>query len=199
MPNTNLIQRGDLNQRLTKALEIKGQKSPVLTLDNQVVAVVIAEDLTKQNVFNEPSGRRCGFSRNIPLVAGQNPIGVIMNPVGSGIVVVPHMVFLNSSATGEVVAGFADPLALPPTVSAPVFLDNRNLGVSAVLCRSGTDAVLRIVTELWRYNTGTTTVGLPDWPPLEDIVINPGQAFGIQHVVIGASGSVSIWWEEFAI
>jgi len=198
MPIQNLIQRGDLNQRLTKALEIKGQKSPILTLDNQVVAVVIAEDLTKQTVFREPSGKRAGFSRVVPFVALQTVIGVIFNPVGSGLVIVPHLAFLTASSTTEVVGGFADPLALPPTASAPVYLDNRNLGVSPVLCRSGTDGALRIVTELWRYNTGAST-GAITYPPLADVAIQPGQAFGCQHVAGGLGGSISIWWEEFAV
>jgi hypothetical protein len=199
MPLDNLIQRADLNQKLTRALEIKGQKSPVLQLDNSVVAVVIAEDLTQQKNFNQPDGRKAAFSDDIPLVAGQNPLGVIMNPVGSGIVVVVRFAFMRSSATTELIIGFADPLALPGTVVTPTYLDNRNGGVSPVLCRTGTDAVLRIVTPLARFNTGATTVGVPEMPPWSDVVVNPGQAFGVQQVVAGADGSATIWWEEFPV
>jgi hypothetical protein len=195
----NFIQRGDLAQRLTKALEIKGQKSPVLTLDNAVVAVVVAEDLTKQTSYTQPNGRKAGFCDHIPLVAGQNAIGVVFNPVASGIVLVMRWAFMRASSTTECVVGFADPLALPAGAVTPIYWDNRNVGVSPALCRTGTDAVLRIVTECLRYNTGTTTVGIPSSPPLGDIVVNPGQAFGVQQVSAAFDGGVSLWWEEFAI
>src|SRR5512139_145637 len=195
----NLIQRLDLNQRLTRALEIKGQKSPILQLDNSVVAVVIAEDLTKQAEYVQPEGRKAGFCDLIPAVAGQNPIAVFQNPVGSGIVCVLDFAFMRTGANSEVVCGFADPLAMPAGVVVPIYWDNRNTGVSPAVCRSGTDAVIRIVTEAFRYNTGTTTVGLPGLPPMRNVVINPGQVFGVQTIAAGVEGSATIWWEEFAV
>jgi len=198
MPMDNLIQRADLNQRLTRALEIKGQKSPVLQLDNSIVGVVLVEDLTQQSEYKQPEGRKAGFCDLIPLVAGQNPLGVFFNPVGSGIVCVLEYAMMRAGSNTEIVGGFADPLALPATVVAPTYWDNRNSGVSPVQCRTGTDAVLRIVTEAFRYNTGTTTLG---WvaPPFRNVVVNPGQAFGVQTVAAGGEGSATLWWEEFAI
>jgi len=199
MPIDNLIQRADLNQRLTRALEIKGQKSPVLQLDNSIVGVVMVEDLTKQAEYTQPEGRKTGYCDHVPLVAGQFPLGVIYNPPGSGIVCVMEYAFGRASATTEVVVGFADPLALPAAVVVPIYWDNRNSGVSPVQCRTGNDAAVRIVTDAFRYNTGTTTMGIPQLPPMRNIVVNPGQAFGVQVLTAALELGVTLWWEEFSI
>jgi hypothetical protein len=199
MPIDNLIQRADLNQRLTRALEIKGQKSPVLQLDNSIVGVVMVEDLTKQAEYTQPEGRKVGFSAHQIGVAGQFSIGTIYNPPSSGVVLVMEYAFARASSTTEVLAGFADPLALPPTVQVPIYWDNRNSGVSPVQCRTGTDAAIRIVTRAYSYNTGTTTVGIPEFPPMRNIVINQGQAFGVQLATVAFDAGITIWWEEFAV
>jgi hypothetical protein len=199
MPIDNLIQRADLNVRLTRALEIKGQKSPVLQLDNSIVGVVMVEDLTRQAEYVQPEGKKAGFCDHVPLVAGQSPLGVIYNPPGSGIVCVMEYAFCRPNGNTEIVCGFADPLAIPAGVVVPIYWDNRNTGVSPVLCRTGNDAAIRIVTEAFRYNAGTTTVGLPQLPPMRNIVVNQGQAFGIQVVTLGGEGGISLWWEEYTI
>lgn len=191
----NLIQRPDLNQRLTKALEIKGQKSPILQLDNSVVAVVIAEDLTKQAEWLTPTDYQLASSVAITAVAGQSGILAITNPVGSGVVAVVQRV----TATGgsKFRFGLVDPVAVPAAPAAIAFRDRRNVG--APICRafSGTDAVIRIVNDYLAFQAGTA-VATP-WYETDGIVIQPGDTFGVQAETQNILVQPTIWLEEIPL
>lgn len=195
MPIDNLIQRADLNQRLTKALEIKGQKSPVLQLDSSVVAVVIAEDLTKQAEWLTPTDYQLAVSAGIVAVAGQSGILAVTNPVGSGVIAVIQAV----TATGgsQFKFGLVDPVAVPVNPAVVNFRDRRNVG--APICRAftGTDAVMRIVNEYLAFQAGAA-VATPFYPT-DGVVIQPGDTFGIQAVTQNLLIQPTIWLEEIPL
>lgn len=195
MPLDNLIQRADLNQRLTRALEIKGQKSPVLQLDNSVVAVVIAEDLTKQAEWVTPVQRLLAASQSIAAVAGQSGILAISNPVGSGVIAIVHRV----TATGgsQFKFGLVDPLAVPAAPASVFYRDRRNLGAPTCRAFTGTDAVLRIVNEYLSFQAGSAVA--TGWYETEGIVIAPGETFGVQAVTVNLLVQPTIWLEEIPL
>ena len=197
MPTPNLIQRADLNQRLTRALEIKGQKSPVLQLDSSVVAVVIAEDLTKQAEWLTPTERKLAVTTTTLATVGQNGIVVVQNPLGSGVVVIIERISVRVGATTAWKFGLCDPLAVPATPVLPLFRDRRNSGVPETRAFSGTDAVLRIVAEYMNVQS-SNSIATP-WYDTEGIVVQPGDTFGIQTVLPNVEFSPTIWCEEIPV
>lgn len=198
MPLDNLIQRADLNQRLTRALEIKGQKSPVLQLDNTVVAVVIADDLTKQSEWVVPTSRKLASTLTIAAVAGETGILAITNPANSGcIALVERVVVAVTVAAQQWTFGLVDPLAVPITPANLFFRDRRNTGGPWVRAFSGTDAIQRIVNPYFTIQS-SNSISTP-WYETEGVVIQPGETFGIQATLANAAFSPSIWLEEIPI
>lgn len=198
MPLDNLIQRADLNQRLTRALEIKGQKSPVLQLDNTVQGVVLVEDLTKQAEWSSPTERRLAASHNIAGVVGQTGILAIENPIGSGVIgVIEWWTGTTVTTNQQFVFGLVDPLNIPANPANLFFRDRRVLGAPSLRAWQGTDAVLRIVNQYARAAV-SATVNTPPIPA-EAIVIQPGEAFGVQSLTTATEISVTIWLQEIPI
>lgn len=196
----NLIQRADLLQRLLRGLDIKGQRGAALTLDPTVAPVVVLEDLTAQSVGRDPLNRRAFGSVTAGPVAGQQSIATLLNPAGSGVLVIVKGFHCAPSTTMTTVFGLADPLALPPTLATPWWMDPRNPGVPGVRFTSGTDAVLRIVTELVRINAGTTAgLGPAVWPPDFALVIREGQAFGAQVTLANTAATFTFLWDEVQV
>lgn len=196
MPLDNLIQRADLNQKLTRALEIKGQKSPVLQLDNTVQAVVIADDLTKQAEWTNPTSRKLAASVGIVAVVGQTGILAITNPAGSGVIAVVERITATGGG-GVFTFGLVDPLAVPAGAATLSFRDRRNVGVPECRAFSGTDAVLRIVVPYLAFQGATATPVL--WYEVEGIVIQPGETFGVQATTANVLVQPTIWLEEIPI
>lgn len=197
MPTPNLIQRADLNQRLTRALDIKGQKSPILQLDNSVVAVVIAEDLTRQAEWLTPTERKLATTATIAAVAGETGILVVTNPVGSGVVAVVEKVTGLSSTTSTWKFGLIDPLAVPVTPGNLFFRDRRNVGAPSCRAFTGTDPVLRVVNEYLTFSS-SNAVSTP-WYETDGIVIQPGETFGLQTTLVNVIVQPTIWLEEIPI
>jgi hypothetical protein len=195
MPLENLIQRADLNQRLTRALEIKGQKSPVLQLDNSVMAVVIAEDLTQQAEWLTPTTRKLATSVGIPAVAAQSGILAVTNPAGSGVIAIVERVTMTGG--GLCYFGLVDPVAVPAAPAGLYFRDRRNVGAPECRAFSGTDAIIRIVNQYLEIQTGVA-VSTP-WYEVEGIVIQPGDTFGIQAVNVNQLVQPTIWLEEIPL
>lgn len=198
MPLDNLIQRADLNQRLTRALEIKGQKSPVLQLDNSVVAVVIAEDLTKQAEWTSPTERKLAAQDTIVGVAAQMGILAVTNPIGSGVIaVVERVCAAVNTAAQQVLFGLVDPLAVPANPAPLEFRDRRNTGAPACRAFSGTDGVMRIVVPYLQFQS-SNSISTP-WYETDGIVIRPGDTFGLQTVLVNVNFSPTIWLQEIPI
>jgi hypothetical protein len=198
MPLDNLIQRADLNQRITRALEIKGQKSPVLTLDNSVMAVVLAEDLTKQAEWTSPTERRLASRVQIAPPAGQTALLAIQNPAGSGVIGVVEKITATTIVTNQrVVFGLVNPLAIPAAPANMFFRDRRIAGAPTIRAWSGSDAALQIVNPYLEFAV-STSVATP-WYETEGIVIQQGEAFGIQSLTVNIECVLTIWLQEIPI
>ena len=197
MPLENLIQRADLNQRLTRSLEIKGQKSPILQLDNIVSAVVIADDLTQQRNFLEPTTRKLAAVANVAAVAAETAQLAIVNPVGSGVIGIVERVTAVTLTTQNFRFGLFDPAALPAVVNNLFFRDRRNVGVPVLRAFQDTDTIIRIVNEYLAFQT-SNSVSTP-WYETEGIVIQPGDAFGIQATTANVQALLTIWVEEIPV
>lgn len=193
----NLIQRADLNQRITRALEIKGQKSPVLTLDNSVVAVVIADDLTKQGQWTTPTDRKTASTAIVAPVAAQFGLLVVSNPAGSGIVAVVERVTAVSAAGMQVQFGLVNPAAIPVTFAPVIFRDRRNLGIPTCRAFFGTDAAGQIISNYLTFQVPTAAAA--PWYETEGIVIQPGETFGIQALTVNVQFAPTLWLQEYPI
>lgn len=197
MPLDNLIQRADLNQRLTRALEIKGQKSPVLQLDNTVQGVVLVEDLTRAAEWTSPTERRLMACHTIAGVAGQNAILAIQNPIGSGVVGVFDFINVRVDVGTSWTFGLVNPAGIPAGPANLFFRDRRVTGAPAIRAWQGTDAVLQIVNPYLEARSSatfpTTHYDLPD------LVLQPGDSMGVQVVSVGAGMSPTIWLQEIPI
>jgi len=197
----NVIQRGELNLRLARGLEVRQRSGAGLLLADQVVPVVTLEDLTQQSLSVEPGERRAYMCTGvIAAVVGQSAYGAVFNPVGSNSLLVIRGFNIQFATTSGVVWGLADPLNLPANTVTPWWNDFRQTGIPLAVCRSGTDAALRIVTEHTRTGIGATTVSNPTWMPHDwCIVLQEGQAFGGETVVQNQPGTFSFIWDEIPL
>lgn len=193
-----LIQRADLNQRLTRALEIKGHKSPIRTLVPQVAPVVIVEDLTKQAEWVTPTERKLASAVEIAAGgAGTNGILCITNPVGSGVIGLVERVAGNG-LTGAIRFAFGLVNVAPVTPANLFFRDRRVTGAPTLRAFSGVDAVLQIVNPYLMY-WGSNAITCP-WYDTEGVVIQPGESFGIQSISAGNLGiTVNMWVQEIPL
>jgi hypothetical protein len=193
----NLIQRADLNQRITRALQIKGQKSPVLTLDNTVSAVVIAEDLTKQKEWLAPTERKLAAHALIAAVAAEFGIMAVSNPVGSGVIGLVERVTSYAPTSAQFLFGLVDPLAVPVAPSDLFFRDRRNVGAPTLRNFDGTDGAIRVVNDYLTWQT-SNSISTP-WYETEGIVIQPGETFGIQCRTANLAVTLTMWLQEIPI
>jgi hypothetical protein len=193
----NLIQRADLNQRITRALEIKGQKSPVLTLDNSVVAVVIAEDLTQQAQWVDPTSKTLAASATITGVAAQTGILAVSNPAGSGVVAVVEKVTANTLTNMLFRFGLVNPIAVPAGLANLFFRDRRSTGAPACRAFQGTDGALQIVNEYLAFQV-SNAIATP-WFETPGVVIQPGETFGIQATTVNITVGMNIFLQEIPL
>lgn len=193
-----LIQRADLNQRLTKALEIKGHKSPIRTLGSVVGPVVVVEDLTKQAEWVTPTERRLASSVDILPVVGQNGILAIQNPVASGVIAIVTAVTAFGQTSAQLwTFGLVNPANIPATPANLFFLDRRIPGAPTVRAFSGTSATLDIVNPYLMVQA-SNAIATPFYS-VEGIVIQPGDAFGIQCNAANIEFRPTIWLQEIPL
>jgi len=194
----NRIQRGDLGQRLTRALEIKGQKSPVLALDNMVAPVVLVEDLTKKKNWLDPTDRVAG---SVGVTAAAAFGGACLsNPIGSNVVAVINSFSFYDQGLGgpELILGFWDPANLPVGVNTTRWIDSRTGGSPACLLRDEDAVASRIAIPVRRVIPQSQSMFEQgsDWSP----VVLPGEAFGGQSIApLGANLVFSVIWTEYQI
>lgn len=194
----NLIQRGDLGQRLVKSLEIKGQKSPVLTLDNAVVPVVLCDDLTQQAQWQDPTRRLWNVSLQQVASVGNFNLLVVSNPVGSGVIGVIHRISAMAVGTNQVaVFGLIDPLGVPAAPAAINFMDRRIPGAPVLRAFSGVDAANRVVNQYHQFAM-STSVPCP-MQHMDGLVIQPGDTFGFTSSTANLASSFTMFGEEIPI
>lgn len=196
--NENRIQRADLNARLTRALEIKGQKSPIIGLEPMVVPVVVVEDLTKQAEWVTPTERKLASAVNIAQVVGQNGILAISNPIGSGVIgLIECVMGFAVGGNTQIHFGLVNPLNVPVNPANLFFRDRRVTGAPALRAFSGTDAVLQIVNP-YLIHQASNSISSP-WFETEGLVIQPGDTFGLQAFTANQTVNLNIWCQEIPV
>lgn len=199
----NAIQRGELQQRLTRGLLIN-EKSPAPTLDPTVQACVILEDLTKQNPSQAPAERRCGGGEVVGLVAAQVGEVAIVNPIGSGIVIVLESFTARTNGTGPHRYGFctAGIAGLVP-VQRGCFYDprygipNGAAGRPIGALFAGTVGADHITEIIGRIGQGSTTN--PGVTPLFGVVLIPNSIFAVAAETSAQEFSAFFRWVEYSV
>lgn len=199
----NQIQRGALQERLTRGLGIN-ERSPAPTLASDVQPVVLLEDLTKQNPWQQPTERRWSSAFNVPAVVGELGIVTVSSPVGGRSIFVIDRISLVSAVAITVQWGWtpADEVAAEfaryaDVRNAPDPLNNR----AGPLIRRGSDAVSPIDGVLGIVRISTTLVyqrlyGI-------DVVLSPRQtalsndALAIVAQTVNTTFDISIDGREY--
>lgn len=201
MSHRGVIQRGELNVRLARGLELRQTGGEGLLLADQVVPIVQLEDLTQQSVFQGPLDRRAHGGNVQAAVVGGYPQVSVLNPLGSGIVAVVDQITFRQASTAAVAWGWVQPLgAVAGDVSR--FDDPRNWGSGssarpACLIYSGTDPALNagINCMTGRVAQGTSTS--PGHVDVGPIVLLPGFAFGVAGEAVNFELSAHFRWTEY--
>ena len=193
----NLIQRPDLQQRLTRGLDIVGEKSPARTLDPTVQAVVLLEDLTRGGTpFDQPVDRRAGTSSGpVAAVVGEIALMLCVNPANSGLVVVLDTMGVFADATMEFIVGRFQNTGIA-LVAPGDYYDLRHGPNSPVEVWAGTNAVSVVTAELGRFKGNSTGAGY-QYTNLPPIVLSPGEAAGIEMVTANIRCGASFAWLEY--
>lgn len=193
----NLIQRPDLQQRLTRGLSIVGEKSPARTLDPTVQAVVMLEDLTRGGTpFDQPVDRRAGTSSGpIAAVAGEIALALVVNPANSGLVAVLDTISWWGDATCEFIIGRFQNTGIA-LVAPGDYYDLRHGPNSPVEVWGGTNAASVVTAELARLKGNSTGAGYT-WSNLPPIVLSPGEAAGLEMVTANVRCGASFAWLEY--
>lgn len=202
MPLENQIQRGDLVQRLTRALEIKGVRSPVLSLENAVVPIVLLEDLTKQTEWVSAKDRGASIGVNIAAVVGEKGGLAIINPTDSGVIVAIDSLHVSVSTASDIKAALVDQATVEATyitTSQAFWTDERNPGFSTARQANGTDAGLLPSNALIRIRVGSANA-LQIWSPNigAAIIVPPGRALVVECDTPNQGVTVHATWREIA-
>lgn len=195
MAEYNLIQRGELQQRLVQGLVIK-ERSPAPTLSPDVQAVVLLEDLTRQTPFNQPINRRLFSNARVAPVAGLIPGHFISNPAGSGVIALVETVFAATTTDSRRFGKLTG--ALPGPLGSIDWFDRRNnpplfaVGQGALFARANSSfAATQIATPLY------TTINMAQ-PYDVNMILLPGESFGVERETVNTQLDSTILWTEFS-
>lgn len=192
MPQYNLIQRPDLNDRLVRSLGIR-ERAPAPSLSPEVQAVILLEDLTTSSPFERSLMRECGGFITAGPVAGQYSGIAINNPAGSGCVIRFDRAQVWAAAASRIDIGpWAQ--AVPAGTGSRYFMDPRFGGQPTGQLRNGTSIVTPVnpVTG-WYEVAANTPVDLDRL----GIIIPPGYMAGISLATVNVMLSACLRWVEF--
>lgn len=203
MTDRNIIQRGELNMRLLRGLEVRQRSGEGLLLADQVVPIVTLEDLTKQSLAIEPGERRAFASSGLIAAGGAGFFGAasLFNPVGSNALIVVRGFNASTNVTGQHVWGLGDGVTnAPANPVAPFWNDARTTGIPLAIVKQGTPAGSPVLTELTRITMGTTT-NQPAilWPTDFSVVLVEGQSFVGVDAVANQATTISFIWDEIPL
>lgn len=186
----NLIQRGDLLQRLLRGLEIKGQRSASLTLDPNVVPVVMLENL-EDSQFLEPKSPGWFYAQRPGAVAGQLTGIGISNSNPEVIVVVERCevvaaVSLDFDLYTSTNAGAEGGLA---TIEFASWADTRRAGTPPFIAIYGSSVagvapVENVINRLRWVSGANPTVLVENHNP---VIVGPGKALVLQTTTANAA------------
>jgi hypothetical protein len=201
MPLENHIQRGDLVQRLVRALEIKGTRSPALGLDNLVAPIVILDDLTKQNEWVSSKDRGACIGNNSAAVAAERSGVAIVNPAGSGIIVAVDSVVVSLSTAADVRLQLVDQATIEATYIATqqcFWTDERNAGFTTAMLRSGSDPAIIASNAMVRIRVGSANPFAIWTAPMMPIIVQAGRAILAECDTVNQGFSATFYWREIS-
>lgn len=193
----NLIQRGDLQQRLARGLDLVGESSPARTLDPTVQAVVLLEDLTKQSIAVQPWELRLGGGNIQPAVAAEFAVVALVAPATSNTLLLVEAFSCSPGSTTRFSWGYGSIAGLAPVANAAAFYDFRNgvpaaAGVAQIW--SGSDPASLITNRLGRLPSGTSTS--PGEVETKGLVLLPGIPLVVEVELVNIESSVYFRWVE---
>lgn len=195
----NQIQRGPLQERLTRGLGIQ-ERSPAPTLAADVQPVVLLEDLTRQSPFAQPSNRRATFNFTQAAVAGEAGIFTISAPPPpSTAIYVVRRIMASASLASIIQWGFGE--SDEATAIVPRYYDARNGDRPGAVCRCGTDAVIPIDRPLGQRRVSTTLQAV-EIDNLAIVILPrnafaPSDVFTVANTVVNSELMVTIEFDEY--
>jgi hypothetical protein len=190
----NLIQRGALQERLSRGLGIK-ERSPAPQLDSVVTPVVILDDLTRQSEFIAPTERRCVIGHRQVAVVGEFGCWAFSNPSNSGVVAVFDHLLVSTGTVDRFRWGRGQTTGLSLAgVGDPSFADRRISGVPVVQLFAGTNGVTNVLQAygdvennfVYELGPGTRLV----------YVLAPGDVLSVELTNLNIAGSITAGWYE---
>lgn len=184
MAEHNLIQRADLQQRLTRGLEMH-ERAPAPVLSPDVQPVVLLADLSELVQFLDPAKFPGAGGMPQAAVVGERSIVALVNPVGSQMVVAVKRVFVSVATASQVQlarggAGLIATLAFP---GGAYFLDSRSGLEHPIRIGFGSDPATQLVAPIYSDQRIVASSPIDIWsaddPP---IVLNPGESLAAETI-----------------
>jgi hypothetical protein len=198
VPEFNLIQRGELQERLVRGLVIK-ERSPAPSLEATVQAVVLLEDLTRQSPFIQPVEKRWSRGRSFAGVAAELSMYAIRNPAGSGIVTVVDSIIVSAGITQSFQVG-RNGTATLGLLGSPLYIDRRNGVASAVQIFEGSDPLSQLTEGPMlqaRVAVGAAWEMIPR--SYSGILLSPGDTIMIESLSFNTAIEVSFGGRDYGI
>jgi len=187
MPEFNLVQRGELQDRLVRGLIIK-ERAPAPTLAPEIVPTVLLEDLTRQTPFQQAVARDAFANQNVPAVVAEFAQSDILNPAGSGVIALITQIAVDTNGTYSVgrLTGTA-----ATTAAGVGWMDNRNGPVPTLRHFVGSDPINVVAQPFFRFLAPHTILH-----SLHHILL-PGETITIQIATANLNFVPTWWWTEF--
>lgn len=183
----NLIQRGDLVQRLLRGLEIRPRS---FTLEDSVVPIVVLEDLTRSSQWLESKDPGWFWSGIGPAVVGEiATIGVANNDDSTEIVVVERAWF-HAGVTSDaylITATSAASGAATLSTEFCVWADTRKTGHPAMTAEYGTSPAGVAPTEILARARFMSGGSMAETLWMTPVVLGPGMGLYLQPTVANAA------------
>lgn len=197
--DVNLIQRGDLQERLAKVLRIYGETSPAPTLAPEVQAVVILEELTSQSLAINPISKR--YTGSVDLAAGGAGFlanAKLDNPAASGVIIRVDSVRVGSILAQTVQIGRTDQAIAVVGALPEISHDTRGPGAAGTYTAQAINAVncVQFAFSIEQIAANTSRDCYPTFDR-NGVILVPGEGFGINGLTANQQLRVSVTWTEF--
>jgi hypothetical protein len=188
----NLIQRGDTQNRLTRALNIK-ERVAAPTLGDEVHPVIIVDDLSRETGFDLGTELPAWGRASAGPAAGQLSHIALGNNPSSGAFIQIRRLRFNSTPANNIRLGFVD-WGLTGglgSVTTRTFRDTRLTGLPTGEILAGQLAAGLITNVVQRYGP-VTLYDILDM----DILLAPGFTLVVQQETVNNTLDCNWWWVE---